>query len=73
MVLVLVRLRELKEAATAIRTSLFAIRFPELPWPQPLPEMIIHTEWNRGHLWRLRASGQWEVQKNGVWQPADPQ
>ena len=58
-----------EEAATTINNNLFALRFPDLPWPGPPPDLIIHNERRGGQDWRLRADGQWEVLDRNTWQP----
>lgn len=47
---------------------LFALRYPEIPWPPPEPDSIVLEETRSdGRDYRMRADGQWQVYHRRRW------
>lgn len=70
MILVVIRLRRILEQLEQLNRQMMAIRFPNLPWPLPLPDQILTTDWRNGVLWRMRGDGRWEHHRGLTWKEA---
>ena len=67
MVLVLSRLRDVRQELKNLSVHLTALRYPQLPWPQPEPDAVLATIWSEGAPWRMLGDGRWQIGVKGKW------